>query len=421
MGEAQSWTYWRDFIPDADTPRSKQLASCNPYEWTEHRCAEPFIDKWKKSWKQLYDEPYKGITVDGQPKKDIFHLAADNENHGAPVADMVKAAQNVVSAVPSHQKSALLKDIDAPEWRAWMNPELYISRHGVRLEETNDAFADAVHDLLRASLSPSGYRKARGCIQVNHFLGEVVNGRKVLNEKSYNFTIFGTPSQSEPWGWQLFGHHLDLNCFVLGTQMVVSPIFMGAEPNIIDEGPHKGTELFVDQEQTALRLINSIPPEIREKVHIYKSLSGPEYPEGRYHRADQRHLGGAFQDNRTIPYEGCPVTSLPADQQDQVRTILRLSLNHLPPTALDAKMAEIATHWHDTYFAWIGAFVREDGFYYKIHSPVVMIEFDHHSGVFLTNKDPLPFHIHTLVRTPNGNDYGKELLRLFQRKESAVS
>ena len=50
-------------------------------------------------------------------------------------------------------------------------------------------------------------------------------------------------------------------------------------------------------------------------------------------------------------------------------------------------------------------------FYYRIHSPVILIEFDHHIGVFLTNEAPAKFHIHTIVRTPNGNDYGFDLLR----------
>ena len=34
-----------------------------------------------------------------------------------------------------------------------------------------------------------------------------------------------------------------------------------------------------------------------------------------------------------------------------------------------------------------------------------MIEFDNHAGVYLTNEEPANFHVHTLVRTPNGNDY----------------
>jgi hypothetical protein len=53
-------------------------------------------------------------------------------------------------------------------------------------------------------------------------------------------------------------------------------------------------------------------------------------------------------------------------------------------------------------------------FYYRIHSPFVLIVFDHQTPV---GNPTLPAnvltrqHIHTAVRTPNGNDYGKDLLR----------
>ena len=50
-------------------------------------------------------------------------------------------------------------------------------------------------------------------------------------------------------------------------------------------------------------------------------------------------------------------------------------------------------------------------FYYRIHSPVVLIEFDHQPGIVYANNEPTRDHIHTVVRTPNGNDYGKDLLR----------
>jgi hypothetical protein len=40
-----------------------------------------------------------------------------------------------------------------------------------------------------------------------------------------------------------------------------------------------------------------------------------------------------------------------------------------------------------------------------------MIEYDCHQGVFLDNPEPEPFHVHTIVRTPNGGDYGRDLLR----------
>ena len=51
-------------------------------------------------------------------------------------------------------------------------------------------------------------------------------------------------------------------------------------------------------------------------------------------------------------------------------------------------------------------------FYYRIQSPVILIEFDHQPAV-IPGFPPGPTrnHIHTVVRTPNGNDYGKDLLR----------
>jgi hypothetical protein len=402
---------FRKYIPPKDVQRSQELSASNTYQWCDLRCADPFIQGWKGSWDSLHNEPYKGITTDGNVIPGLYSLAPDGSNHGAPTEAMTNAALNALSLTTKEERARLNQPIDAPEWRSWLNPEIYIYRHGLRLEEVSQDVVEAIYKIMQESLSPEGYVKARGCMRVNQFLGEVVDGEGVLNEKSYNFTIYGTPSTKSPWGWQIFGHHFCMNCFVIGTQMVVSPVFMGAEPNIVDAGPYKGTQLFIDQERVALCLMQTMDESQIEKVRIFKELSGPEYPEGRYHRADQRHLGGAFQDNRIIPYEGLCVSHFTEQQQEIVRQLITLFLNYLPAKVLEVRMAEVMAHWKQTFFCWIGGFGEQDAFYFKVHSPVIMVEFDHHTGVFLNNKEPLPFHIHTLVRTPNGNDYGKALLR----------
>ncbi|KAH6995534.1 hypothetical protein BKA56DRAFT_472776 [Ilyonectria sp. MPI-CAGE-AT-0026] len=421
MEKTQKVSAFREFIPPQDSQRSIELAKSDTYEWAKLRCNEPFMVGWMQKWDKLLNEPYKGISVDGSVISNIYRLGEESEDLGAPTSEMVEAAQRVLDIATPEQKEALCKPINAPEWRCWINPEIYIFRNGVRLEEVSKELVTALHTLMRASLSQAGYEKAAGCMNTNQFLGEVVNGKRVLNRDSYNFVIFGTPSEKEPWGWQLYGHHLDLNVFVVGKQMVVSPVFLGAEPNVIDAGPYKGTELFTDQEVVGLKLMQSMDTAQQSRVRIFNELSGPEYPESRFHRADQRHLGGAFQDNRMIPYEGVKVTEFSASQQDLVRRLLVLSLSYLPEKALAVKMGEISQHWEDTYFCWIGGCQVGDAFYYKVHSPVVMAEFDHHSGVFLNNKVPLPFHIHTLVRTPNGNDYGKELLKQFEQRRDGTA
>ncbi|KAJ4152111.1 hypothetical protein NW765_017620 [Fusarium oxysporum] len=414
MASAQQTAGFRAYIPSQNATRSRELAASDAYEWAAARCNEPFVANWAQSFERLVNEPYRGISVDGNVTPGVHRVASKGEDLGAPTADMVQAARAVLDLASSEQRKLLQRPIDSPDWRRWMNPEIYLYRHGLRLEDVSDEIVEAIHLVMKASLSPAGYKKARGCMKTNQFLGEVVNGTKVLNEKSYNFTIFGTPSD-EPWGWQLHGHHFCMNCLVAGTQMVISPVFMGAEPNVIDEGTEKGTELFTDQEQLALRLMSSLSEATQKQVRIYPGIGAEDMPSWRFHRADQRHLGGAFQDNRVVPYEGVKVSTFSAQQQDMVRDLITLSLNYLPDKALDVRMQEISCYWGETYFCWIGQNVQGAAFYYKVHSPVVMVEFDHHSGVFLDNKMPLPFHIHTLVRTPSGNDYGKELIRQFYK------
>ena len=79
------------------------------------------------------------------------------------------------------------------------------------------------------------------------------------------------------------------------------------------------------------------------------------------------------------------------------------------------KMDEVRAFLDRTWVAWIGDTKPGSVFYYRIHSPVMLIEFDHQQPVALrhlmTPGVPNVEHIHTVVRTPNGNDYGKDLLR----------
>jgi hypothetical protein len=81
----------------------------------------------------------------------------------------------------------------------------------------------------------------------------------------------------------------------------------------------------------------------------------------------------------------------------------------------EIRMSEVAARLDETYFAWIGGHTDDSVYYYRIHSPVLLIEFDHQTPIGLRhyNEPGVPYrgHIHTTVRTPNGNDYGKDLLR----------
>ncbi len=75
------------------------------------------------------------------------------------------------------------------------------------------------------------------------------------------------------------------------------------------------------------------------------------------------------------------------------------------------RMAEVDAHLDETWFSWYGQTGDDEPFYYRVHSPVLLIEFDHHPGVAFANLQPTRHHVHTVVRTPNGGDYGTDLLR----------
>ena len=134
-------------------------------------------------------------------------------------------------------------------------------------------------------------------------------------------------------------------------------------------------------------------------------------PPDRSHFADWRTQVGAFRDNQVIPYEGIRATDLSADQRAQLVDLFSLHVGLIRDGHAEVKMDEVLRHIDETYFAWIGTCDDVTPFYYKDHSPVLIAELDQHPGIFIDNDEAERFHSHLVIRTPNGNDYGKDLLR----------
>jgi hypothetical protein len=263
---------------------------------------------------------------------------------------------------------------------------------------------------MSASLSAEGYAHVVDLMHVNRFSGDLVGRVKYLNEWSYQFGLFGEPSRTEPWGWQVFGHHLVLNCLLIGDTYVLTPTFLAAEPSIIDEGRWAAVEAFVENEQAAMALVRGLAPALLEKATKYPSILNADLPVGRRHWADSLHLAGAFQDNRVIPNEGIDAATMTVADRDRLMALVATFFLLLPEGPKRARLAEIEAHLDETWFSWSGGTDDWNPFYYRIQSPVVVIEHDCHGAVFLTNEEPARFHIHTIIRTPHGGDYGADLL-----------
>lgn len=167
--------------------------------------------------------------------------------------------------------------------------------------------------------------------------------------------------------------------------------------------------------------MQSLTTDQQSTAQIYKNLHDDvmrqtgDLTTDRWNKDDQRHLCGAFRDNRVVPYEGVIVSSLTPDQQSFVLDISNEMLLYLPSKSRSLRLEQIKKHFQETYFSWIGGYGDDDAFYFRIQSPVVILEFDHHSGVFLNNTEPKKFHTHTIVRTPNAGDYGQAIREQVHR------
>lgn len=351
---------------------------------------------------------YKGITTDGNVVPDLYALRDEN----APTESILNAVEHLFARLTPEQKRNTILPIDSIEKHGWQNGIPDYDDFGFRLDEVGTPTRDAALALLRASMSAEGYERARNVMKLNGYLGELVGAPKLLGEFCYRVHVFGQPSSTEPWGWQFSGHHLCITFFVLGSQMVMTPIFMGVEPNTCDEGQFKGAQAFQDEEYNGLLLAQSLDADQRRKAIFANSILEKDLPKGRFQGFDGLCYGGAYRDNQVVPYEGILGDDLTHKQWQKMMDLARSYLITLPEGPLDAKMEDLEKHRGQTQFCWAGGLEQRGVFYYRIQSPVTMIEFDHHWGVVLNNPQPERFHIHTTVRTPNGNDFGLDLLRL---------
>jgi hypothetical protein len=361
---------------------------------------------------QVAADPYKGITTDGTALSDLYEL----RDEGAPTEEILNAVEHLLALLTPEQRINTLLPLHSIEKHGWQNGIPDFGTHGFRLDEVTAPVRNAALALLRASLSDAGYARARNVMRLNGYLGELVGAPLLLGEFCYRVHFFGAPSATAPWGWQFSGHHLCMTFFVLGRQMVSTPIFMGVEPNACDEGQFAGASVFTDEEYNGLRLAQSLDPDQRRKAMFSDSILGPDLPPGRHHKFDGLCLGGAYRDNQVVPYEGVTGADLTALQWRDLMDLAQSYLGTMPEGPQAAKMADLERHRAETRFCWAGGIEQDSVFYYRIQSPVTMIEFDHHWGVVLDNPKPERFHIHTTVRTPNGNDFGIDLLRLHYRE-----
>jgi len=344
-------------------------------------------------------EPFKGITTNGEVIPELFEIKPT----GVSAAAVRSAAERFIGTLNPLQLARSMYPVDDIEWRKWMNQHFY-ARQGVCFAEMTDGQRDAAFGLVRASLSGKGFELTRNIMRLNETLAELSGDHDFLGEWLYYMQIFGKPSATEPWGWKLEGHHAIINYFVLGDQVVMTPLFIGSEPVRATSGKYKGLEILQREQIDGLEMLSALSEGQRKKAVLSFSKTG------------DNNLTEAFRDNVKIEYAGLRTNDLAKPARQRFRDLIELYVSNMDEGHARVKMDEVDRHLDNTWFTWIGGSQADSTFYYRVQSPVIVIEFDHQLPANLRRfasdpKKPTQQHIHCVVRTPNGNDYGKDLLR----------
>jgi hypothetical protein len=353
-----------------------------------------FLQRMLARAKESLGEEFRGITPDGIVRPGLFPL----RKTGVSLEPVVRAARDFLAMLDLRQRHEVSFDIHSDAWRSWSNVHPFLMRHGLGLYELAPAQREAALALVSSALSATGFETARNVMKLNEHACELTGLSEEYGEWYYWLSIFGSPSAAEPWGWQFDGHHLIINCFILGDQLVLTPQFMGSEPVFAEWGKYAGTHVFRAEESVGLAMMRGLAPEQQAKAIIGTSLPAELF-------------GAAFNDNLVMPYQGIRYDELTLQQQAVLRDLIGVYLHRMRPHHAEIRLEEAFDHLRETHFSWIGAYDDHGPFYYRIYSPVVLIEFDHQPGVVYANDEPTRDHIHTVVRTPNGNDYGRDWLR----------
>jgi len=361
--------------------------------------AERFRQMSEEYEKDGLAAPFKGITSNGEVVPGLFEI----KSSGVSTEPVRNAAEAFIASLTPVQLARSIYTVDDVEWRKWMNQHFY-ARQGVCFAEMTAAQREAAFGLMRASLSAEGFELTRNIMRLNETLAELAGDHAFLGEWLYYIQIFGKPSATEPWGWKVEGHHAIINYFVLGDQVVMTPLFIGSEPVKAPSGKYKGLEILQKEQNDGLEMLKALSEAQRKQAILNFSKTG------------NNNLTEAFKDNVVIDYAGLRTNDLAGPARQRFRDLIHLYISNMDEGHARAKMDEVDRYLDKTWFTWIGGTQPDGVFYYRVQSPVVLIEFDHQRPANLKKfaTDPLKptqQHIHCVVRTPNGNDYGKDLLR----------
>lgn len=274
-----------------------------------------------------------------------------------------------------------------------------MDRKGPTFHDFNETQKQAALDLLRASLSEDGYRKTTEIMALEKVLNELLNdpskkmsdGRPYRDPLNYHFCIFGTPSPTNFWGWRFEGHHVSVNFTSTEGRIISStPSFFGSNPGIVQSTAAKGKEVLKKETDLGFKLVNTLDS---------NQLKTARFSE----EAPYEIITTNKQEVGVIETKGISYAALSKSQKKIFMELLNVYLDTYElGFATNFKKRIDEAGLENLRFAWAGSLKAGIPNYYRIHGPILLIEY--------ANTQNNANHVHTAIRDLE-NDFAKSALK----------
>ena len=269
-----------------------------------------------------------------------------------------------------------------------------LKRKGPTFRDFNATQKTAALELLKASLSAQGFKKATDIIELEKALiiiEKQAPDSRYRDPLNYHFCIFGTPSADKAWGWKFEGHHISVN-FVSNEGRIVSstPSFFGSNPGIVNIEDQKGKQALKLESELALLLVNALSEEQLKTARVSEE-------------APKEIITGNSRKASNIEPRGISFNALDDDQKKTFLQLLDVFVKNYELGFSKTLMEKIKKAGMDNLsFAWAGGLKYGVPHYYRIQGPMLLIEYD--------NIQNNANHVHTSVRDLT-NDFAEDILR----------
>jgi len=310
----------------------------------------------------------------------------------------VAAANQFIKTLDSNQKAETVFPFDIGErYNFHFVP---MERKGITFNEMNDAQKKAALDLINTCLSENAFHKTQQIMQLDAVL-KILEKRKAddhfRDPGNYHITVFGVPSAETIWGWRFEGHHFSFN-FSFDKQKMVggTPGFLGSNPGIVMEGPHKGEQVLREETEAGFALLHSL-----DEGQLKKAIIDTAAPADIF-TFDKRNA--IIEETNGIHYaELSPV------QQQLMLKLINVYVHRYTKLFADDMLKEIQNAGLENLrFVWMGHDHPGLGnpHYYRVQGPTFIIEYD--------NTQNNANHVHSVLRDLKHDFGGDELLEHYK-------